>query len=117
MSKEASGSLITNIRWVERFAVVDVAGEIDLAHSNRFQSDLDNILADKPERLILNLADVSYMDSSGIASLVKMLSRIKVMGASLHLVGMNDRVRSLIEITRLDQVFEIHSTCDEALES
>ena len=114
---QSPDSLIQNVRWVDRSAVVEVTGEVNLAHSNVFQEDLANIVAEKPQRLVLDLTGVTYMDSSGIASLVKMLSRAKAIGASMHLVGMSDRVRSLFEITRLDHVFEIHTTCDEALAS
>lgn len=117
MTNMSPDSLIQNVRWVDRSAVIEVTGEVNLAHSNAFQEDLAHIVAEKPQRLVLDLAGVTYMDSSGIASLVKMLSRAKAIGASMHLVGMSDRVRSLFEITRLDHVFEIHATCDEALAS
>ena len=117
MSDSASDSLIQEIRWVEKTAVVAIAGEINLAHSSRFQEDLADVMSQHPERLVLDLAGVDFMDSSGIASLVKMLSRAKAVGASMHLAAMSDRVRSLFEITRLDNVFTIHATCDEALAS
>ena len=74
-------------------AVVQAAGEIDLNCSLEFQQALLNLLDQHPQRIVINLSDVSYMDSSGVASLVKLLSRVRRGGASLHLVGLRDRVR------------------------
>jgi len=73
------------------------------------------LLEERPANLIINLAGVPYMDSSGVASLVKILSRVKKAGTALHLVGLNDRVRSIFQITRLDSVFDIHNSEEEAL--
>lgn len=115
MSEGQSESLIRNVNWVDKAAVVEVVGEINLSHTSQLQDDLGTVLADSPTRVVLDLAGVSFMDSSGIASLVKMLSRARAIGASLHLAGMSDRVHSLFEITRLDNVFSIHATCEEAL--
>jgi anti-anti-sigma factor len=55
------------------------------------------------------------MDSSGVASLVKLLSRVRRSSAALKLCGLTDRVRGVFEITRLDSVFEIYGGEDEAL--
>jgi len=117
MSDGQTDSLIRNVNWVDKAAVVEMAGEINLAHSNQLQDDLTEVIAKQPQRVVLDLAGVTYMDSSGIASLVKMLSRTRAIGASLHLAAMSDRVRSLFEITRLDDVFHIHATCEEALDA
>jgi anti-sigma B factor antagonist len=115
MSGEATESLVRQVDWVEKSAIVVIAGEINLSQTTRFQDELTSVLTEKPDRVILDLAGVSYMDSSGIASLVKMLSRVRATGATMHLVGASARIRSLFEITRLDNVFDIHDSREDVL--
>lgn len=105
---------VRNVRWTDTTAIVEVAGDVDLSVSAAFQQALLQILDKKPKRVIINLQAVPYMDSSGVASLVKMLARARKSEASLRLVGLSDRVRSVFEITRLDGVFEIFATETEA---
>lgn len=112
-----SESPITDVRWQEQSAVVDVAGEIDLHKSQAFQQGLLEVLQRGPKTLVVNLSDVGYMDSSGVASLVKLLSRTRKVGVKLALAGMNEKVRSIFEITRLDGVFTMYDTEQEALEA
>ncbi len=114
-SQQPQSCPVRDVRWVDRAAVVQAAGEIDLNCSLEFQQALLNLLDQHPQRIVINLSDVSYMDSSGVASLVKLLSRVRRGGATLHLVGLRDRVRSVFEITRLDSVFDIFATEEEAL--
>ncbi len=115
MSHQPQGSPVKAVRWVDRTAIVDVTGDIDLSQSVDFQQRLLALLDEKPQRIIVDLSLVPYMDSSGVASLVKVLSRARKIGASLHLVGLTARVRSLFEITRLDSVFSIRSNVNEAM--
>ena len=112
---QARNSPVQQVRWSGKAAIVDVAGEIDLNTSNAFQQDLLELLDKSPERVVVNLSGVSYMDSSGVASLVKLLSRVRKTGVALRLAAMTDRVRSVFEITRLDSVFNIHANVEEAL--
>ena len=113
--KVPSNSPVKAVRWSDRAAIVDVAGDIDLHRSQAFQQALLEMLEEKPERVIVNLAEVPYMDSSGVASLVKLLSRTRRSGLPLALVGLQARVRSVLEITRLDTVFDICATEEEAM--
>ena len=115
MSESSPNSSVQDIRWIDRVAVVKVAGDIDLTHSVDFQQQLLMLLDSKPERIVINLHDVPYMDSSGVASLVKVLSRTRKTSTALYLAEMTPRVRSLFEITRLDSVFDIVATEQEAL--
>lgn len=108
-------SPVKSVRWVRKTAVVDVTGDIDLHSSLDFQQGLLTVLDEKPKRIVVNLKDVPYMDSSGVASLVKLLSRARKAGASLALANMNERVRSIFEITRLDGIFEVFATEQEAM--
>lgn len=107
--------VIRNVRWVEHTVVVEAAGDIDLNSSPAFQQALLALMDRKPKRIVVNLAGVSYMDSSGVASLVKLLSRARKGGAELYLVQLADRVRSVFEITRLDSVFRICNSEQEAM--
>jgi anti-sigma B factor antagonist len=116
MTEETSGSPVRSWRWEDKSVVVEVAGDIDLNRSVVFQQELLKLLEEKkPETIVVNLRRVPYMDSSGVASLVKLLSRVRRGGKSLRLAGLTDRVRSIFEITRLDSVFEIFPTEEEAL--
>ena len=77
---------------------------------------LDYVNLISRRRIVVDLSGVPYMDSSGVASLVKLLARIRKTGIELRLCGLTDRVRSIFEITRLDSVFQIYPSQQEALE-
>lgn len=115
MTAGCSDGPIQQVRWQGRSVVVDVVGDIDLNCSLSFQQSLLSVLDEKPDRMVVNLAGVPYMDSSGVASLVKLLSRSRKAGLELFLVGLRERVRGVFEVTRLHEVFEIASTEREAL--
>ena len=113
-------SLIQNVKWVgsdRTTVVVEAAGDIDLHRSAHFQQVLLSLLEHRPKKIVVDLSGVGYMDSSGVASLVKLLARVRRKQISLMLAGLNERVRSVFEITRLDTVFQIVATQQEALEA
>ena len=87
--------------------VASPVGEIDLARSPSLRSRLGELLGEKPARLIIDLSKVPYMDSSGVATLVEALQVSRSKNSTLVLAGMQDRVRSVFEIARLDTVFTI----------
>jgi anti-sigma B factor antagonist len=107
-------SPIQQIRWQDQTAIVDVGGEVDLHCSAAFQQELLETLDEGPKRVVVNLADVGYMDSSGVASLVKLLSRSRSAGVELCLLSPTPKVLSVLQITRLDSVFEICDSEEEA---
>lgn len=109
-------SPVRAVRWKNREVVVDVEGDIDLGRSVAFQQELLKLLDERPKRVVVNLGGVQYMDSSGVASLVKLLSSAKRQGTEVRLAAMSPRVRSIFEITRLETVFDIRETVEEAME-
>ena len=115
MTQPSANSPVRNVRWADKAAIVDVVGDVDLHRSSDFQQAMLRVLDDRPSRLIVNLSGVPYMDSSGVASLVKLLSRTRKGGMPMYLVGLQQRVRSVFEITRLDTVFDIRGSEQEAL--
>ena len=93
--------------------VVAARGEIDLNNSPELRSELFSILnKHAPKRVILNLGEVPYMDSSAIAVLVETLQKLRKSGGKVFLTNLQPRVQGLIEIARLGTIFVI--TKDEA---
>jgi anti-sigma B factor antagonist len=90
-------------------------GEIDLSRAPSLRVHLNEALAPGPPRLIIDLQDVHYMDSSGVATLVEAMQLARRKGSKLILCQMQDRVRSIFEIARLDMVFTIVAGTEEAL--
>ena len=95
--------------------VVRLVGEIDLNHSPQFHQRLVELCNENPRRLILDLSDVQYIDSSGVGSMVDIFRRLKKKQFTMILVNPSARVRALLEITRLDEFFTMATTADEAL--
>jgi anti-sigma B factor antagonist len=88
--------------------VASVRGEIDLHNSTDLRGVLLELLArHEPKRLVLNLSQVPYMDSSAIAVLVEALQKIRKTGGRIFLTDLQPRVKGLLEIARLDTIFVI----------
>ena len=95
--------------------VVVPEGDIDLSRSPVLRTSLRQAQTSKPQRLVIDLAGVYYMDSSGVATLVEALQIARRNNTKMVLCAMKDRVRSIFEIARLDTVFTIMPTRDAAV--
>ena len=106
---------VLNVRHEGNAVVVDLTGDVDLLHNKQIHHALVAVCEGKPERLLVNLGDVTYIDSSGVGALVEAYRKVKDRGGRLILFGMSPRVRSVFEVTKLDKFFEIVDTEAEAL--
>ena len=96
--------------------IVSVRGEIDLQNSPELRTELlDLVTKHAPQRLVLNLAQVPYMDSSAIAVLVELLQKIRKNSGRVFLTNLQPRVKGLLEIARLGSIFGIVNDEAEAL--
>ena len=91
----------------EGIVVACPVGEVDLASSPALRTRLSQIISESPKKLILDLSRVPYMDSSGVATLVEALQQSRRKSTVLLLASLQDRVKSVFEIARLDTVFDI----------
>ena len=92
--------------------VFQVNGEINISTSPELKKQFEK---QPSKKIVVNLEKVNYIDSSGLATLVDILKKTKMQGGSLGLAGMSDKVKSLFEITKLDKLFQVFRTQDEAI--
>ena len=105
-----------SIRRVDSTAIVDVSGDIDLASSPEVRKALLHEVRDnRSPRVVLNLSEVRYIDSSGVASLVESLKASRDIGSRFILIGLSGPAREVLQLSRLLKVFEIYDTEVEAL--
>jgi len=103
---------LTN-RQVGDVTVVDAAGRITLGEgSSALRDVLRDMVAKGQKKILLNLSEVSYIDSSGIGELVSGFTTVTNQGGALKLLGLTKRVKDLLQITKLYTVFDVHD--DEA---
>ncbi|MEY2565144.1 MAG: anti-sigma factor antagonist [Verrucomicrobiota bacterium] len=95
--------------------VLSLEGEIDLHVSPQVAASLSAIIQKKPERVVVDLSGVTYIDSSGLAVLIEGMQNVDAYGGKFVLAGLQDNVRPIFEIARLDQVFIIFPHVDAAL--
>jgi anti-sigma B factor antagonist len=100
-------------RKVGDVTVVDVSGRITLGEgSSALRDVLRDLSAQGNKKILLNLSEVSYIDSSGIGEMVSSFTTVTNHGGQLKLLGLNKRVKDLLQITKLYTVFEVFD--DEA---
>jgi anti-sigma B factor antagonist len=103
---------VTN-RVVGDVSVVDVAGRITLGEgASALRENIRGLVGKGNKKILLNLGDVSYIDSSGIGELVSGFTTVTNQGGVLKLLGLTKRVKDLLQITKLYTVFEVFD--DEA---
>lgn len=95
--------------------VVHVGGEIDVYTAPALRERLDEEIQHGHYALVVDLSDVTFMDSTGLGVLVGRLKQIRLHDGTMLLVCAHDRVLKVFAITGLDKVFEIFPSIDEAL--
>jgi anti-sigma B factor antagonist len=100
-------------RQVGDVTVVDAAGRITLGDgASAFRDTIRELANSSKKKLLLNLAEVSYIDSSGIGELVSGFTTVTNQGGQVKLLNLTKRVQDLLQITKLYTVFEVFD--DEA---
>jgi anti-sigma B factor antagonist len=99
----------------DRPNVLPLEGEIDLHVSPEVGESLRRMVAKKPRTLIVDLAKVTYLDSSGLAVLIEAMQNVQKYSGRFALAGVQESVKQIFDIARLDQVFQIFPDVDSAL--
>ena len=103
-----------NTREVNSYTVIELQGEVDLSCSpEASQQILDNLTQKK--HLLVDLSAVTYIDSSGVASLVEGYQTAKKQGVNFGLVSVSEPAMNVLQLARLDKVFPIHANVEERL--
>ena len=105
-----------DLNEVSSIPVVTVMGEIDVCTAPEFKSAVNKAIFSGAQNLIVDLTDVSYMDSSGFGTLLGATKRIKPRGGSVNLVGCSEAIERMLKITRLDTIFGMFPRVDDAVE-
>jgi anti-sigma B factor antagonist len=98
----------TSTRMVGDVTVVDISGRISLGEESAALRELImNLLSEGHQKILLNLAGVNYIDSSGLGALVSGFTSVRKAGGELKLVNLTDKVDNLMEVTKLYTVFDV----------
>jgi len=106
-------SMKSSTRQVNGIVIVDLSGRITLGEGSVLLRDMVRDLVTKGQRkILLNLGDVTYIDSSGIGELVSAFTTVRNQGGELKLLNLTKKVHDLLQITKLYTVFDVKD--DEA---
>ncbi|HTP86755.1 MAG TPA: STAS domain-containing protein [Bryobacteraceae bacterium] len=105
-------------RQVGDVTVIDATGRITLGEgASTFRDTVRDLAAKGDKKILLNLSDVTYIDSSGIGELVSGFTTVTNHGGVLKLLGLSKRVKDLLQITKLYTVFEVFDDESTAVRS
>lgn len=94
---------------------VAVVGQLTVANRQDFKQAILDQMAQGARIVLVDLNEAAYVDSSGLGALVSLNRRLHDGGGELRLIGLNEDLKSLFELTRLDTLFPIYSSREEAL--
>src|SRR4030095_6219654 len=95
--------------------VLPLEGDIDLHVSPAVTESLNAMIKKKPERIVIDLSRATYIDSAGMAALILAMQEVEGYGGKFFLSGLQETIRSIFEISRLDRTFRIFPNVDAAL--
>lgn len=105
-------------RSVDQVTVVDLSGRITLGEGSVVLRDtVRNLVGQGNKKILLNLGDVNYIDSSGIGELVSAFTSVRNQGGELKLLNLTKKVHDLLQITKLYTVFDVKDDEASAIKS
>ncbi len=105
-------------RTVADVMILDLKGKMTLGEGDELLKDkINSIVHQGKKKILLNLADVPYIDSAGLGEVVRTYTTVSRQGGSLKLLNLTKRIQDLLAITKLLTVFETYDSEDEAVKS
>ena len=104
-----------NMEQKNGVSVVRIEGDIDINTSPDVRKYFDKLVTEKKGNFVINLENVPYVDSSGLATLVEILKRVRATSGTLKLTNLSGKVLGLFEITKLNKLFTIAADEEEAI--
>ncbi|HYE94519.1 MAG TPA: STAS domain-containing protein [Terriglobales bacterium] len=98
-----------------KITVVAPRGDVDMAVADQVRQRLTGLVDQGRARLVLDLASVMYIDSSGLGALVAAMKHARAAGGDIKVCMLESDVRALFEMTRLNKVIAVHATRQEAV--
>jgi anti-sigma B factor antagonist len=95
--------------------VVAPTGRLDVAGAPALKDAISGVLKDGPPRVVIDMEGVSFVDSTGLGSVIAVLKQIRSNQGELRLAAPNQQVRVVLELTTLDRVFPYYASVEEAL--
>jgi len=111
-------SMVLNARRLDDVVILDLSGRITMGEGTLILRErIQRLLEAGDRKFLLNLADVDYIDSSGLGELVSSFTTVRNQGGLLKLLNLTKRVQDLLQITKLLTVFEVFNNEAEALKT
>ena len=111
-------SIKVSTRQLDRVTIVDLSGRITLGEgSSILRETVKDLVSKGQKNILLNLGDITYIDSSGIGELVSSFTSVSNQGGKLKLLNLQKKVHDLLQITKLYTVFEVHTDEPAAVRS
>ncbi len=108
----------TTTRKVDKLVILDLKGKITIGTGDVMLREHINKVLDQGERnIILNMGEVTYMDSSGVGELISSYTSVTKRGGKLKLLNLTGKIKNLLHITQLITIFEIYDSEAEAVAS
>jgi len=92
-------------------------GEININTSPELRKAADTLIKSNEKKVLMDFSAVTYIDSSGLATLIEILQRLKRNGGILRLSNLSEKVKNVFEVTKLYKLFEIFESKEEALKN
>ena len=97
--------------------IVEVEGQLIVGNRQELKATIQQALDNGERKLLVDFAKTGYIDSSGLGALVSISKKVREQGGELRLAGLNEDLRSLFELTKLDTLFAISDTAERAVGS
>jgi anti-sigma B factor antagonist len=105
------------LRPTDTVAVVELQGEVDIYSAPQFKEALLQGIDEGAQRVIVDLAKVTFIDSTALGVLVSGAKRVRPQNGTLDIVCADENITRIFEITGLDRIFGIYATRDDALKA
>ncbi|HQE17033.1 MAG TPA: STAS domain-containing protein [Aggregatilineales bacterium] len=111
-------NLTTNVRKVnDKVSIIDISGEITRHAEERLSAAFEEASNNGVQTILLNFAEMEYMNSSGIGLLIMLLIRAQRQGQQLMAYGLREHYAQIFELTRLNEAIQVYDSEDDALKA
>ncbi len=107
--------LKVEIRVEGKYLVVSLRGELDVESSQEMKNEVRKQISSEAPNVVIDLTNVSYVDSSGLGTLIALQKDARFNGGSLSIVGASQQIRRVMKMTNLDKLFELYDNLNEVI--